>query len=693
MSKLLKLREALVANKPEYPMNYAIPATFNLFGHDALSVLNNGEHLVNPYDFLVDLIDQVLLKNYESQPVGSLSALKGVKVPKTTKKKMGGDWILKSTVYSMMIRTSTTWDHDRNGYIDENNIYHLKETGTFLKTLALLPLLDKMGVDAIYLLPISKFSLKNKKGELGSPYGVSNFFELDPSLSDPMIENNLSLDEQFQALVEAAHTLGMRVMIDIIPRTNATESDLIIDHPDWFYWINSSDLPFYKPPYVDEINDRTVSPTLKFMPTVYQSKAVLRHIGMFQFDPETQDKAKWAKLKKEYAKKGGSILELIDKHFGLTIAPAFSDHINDIQPPWTDVTFFRMYLDHPIETSKFLKDKNMPPYILFDTIKSNLYPGHKPNKALWDTLSNIIPHYQTTYGIDGARIDMGHALPKELVNQIIETARAVDPDFAFIAEELNPENAKHARGLGYNMIIGNGFSMEPHIWEGKLHHFYYKSVDLDCAVFACGETHDTPRLAARDGGQNLSEFLTVMNMFMPNGVPFINSGQEVYERQPMNTGIDPRPNELYMLEPTDPFYAKLALFDKFALHYLNHMHNDIPDNLAKVKPIRKKYLNVITDKKNYIPVTFLEGYNPVGFAYEAKDEILVIVGNANPFDAQHAKLDMAPIRKKFNLHQNEARMLYAMHEAGPRMFYEFDENKNPYFFLGAGEVKVLSFKK
>ncbi len=690
MSKLLKLREALVANKPNYPLNYAIPEMFNLFGHSSLSILNNGEHLVNPYDFLVDLIDQVLLKHYESHEVASLSQLKEAKI---AKKHMGGDWILKSTVYSMMIRTSTTWDHDRNGYVDENNIYHLKETGTFIKTLALLPLLDKMGVDAIYLLPISKFSLKNKKGELGSPYGVSNFFELDPSLADPMVGEALSLDDQFQALVEAAHTLGMRVMIDIIPRTNATESDLIIDHPDWFYWIKSSDLAVYNPPYVDEINDRTVSPTMKYMPTVYKSKKVLEHIRRFQFDPKTQNKELWAKLKKEYARKGGSILELVDKHFGLTIAPAFSDHINDIQPPWTDVTFFRMYLDHPIETSKFLEDKNVAPYILFDTIKSNLYPGHKPNKELWDTLANIIPHYQKTYGIDGARIDMGHALPKELVNQIIKTAREVDPDFAFIAEELNVDNAKFARGLGYNMIIGNGFSMQPHIWEGKLHHFYYKSVDLDCAVFACGETHDTPRLAARDGGQNLSKFLTVMNMFMPNGVPFINSGQEVYERQPMNTGIDPRPNELYMLPAEDPFYMKLALFDKFALHYLNHMHNDIPDNLARVKPIRKKYLNVITDKKNYIPISFLEGYNPVGFAYEAKDEVLIIVGNANPFDAQHVKIDLRPIRKRFDLNQNEGRILYAMHESGPRMFYEFDENQNPYFFMGAGEVKILVLQK
>lgn len=687
MSKILKLREALVKNKPSYPFNYAIPELFNLFGHEPIVSLKNGEQLVNPFDFLIDLIDHVLLENYESLPVSSLSQIKG------EHHKFGGDWIVKSTVYSMMVRASSAWDHDRNGYIDEHNIYHLKETGTFLKTLMILPMLKKMGVDTIYLLPISKFSLKNKKGELGSPYGVSNFFELDPSLSDTMIESDMSLDEQFQALVEAIHTLGMRVMIDIIPRTNATENDLIAIHPDWFYWIKSSDLPKYKPPYVHELLEKTVSPSAKYMPVVYQSKEVLDHISLFQFDPKTQDKELWKKLEKEYKKNGGSILELIDKYYGLTIAPAFSDHINDIQPPWTDVTFFRMYLDHPKDNQKYLKDTNIPPYILFDTIKSNLYPGNKPNIELWDTLANIIPHYQKTYGIDGARIDMGHALPKELVEQIITTARKVDPDFAFIAEELNPDNAVTARPLGYNMIIGNGFSMQHKVFEGNLHRFMYESHKLDCPVFACGETHDTPRLAARDGGQNLSKFLTVMNMFMPNGVPFINSGQEVYERQPMNTGIDPRPNELYMLDPSDPYYMKLALFDKFAIHYLNNMSRDIVDNLAKVSPIRKHYLNVITNKKNYMPISFTEGYNPLGFAYDAKDEVLLIIGNANPYEAQHTKVDLRPIREKFNMVAREGKLLYAMHEREPRMFFEFDENGNPYFFMGAGEVKILVIKK
>ncbi|MDY3196266.1 MAG: alpha-amylase family glycosyl hydrolase [Paracholeplasma sp.] len=687
MSKILKLREALVKNKPSYPFNYAIPDLFNLFGHNPITRLKNGEQLVNPFDYLIDLIDHVLLDKYEALPVQSLSSIRN------EHHKFGGDWIIKSTVYSMMIRTSSAWDHDRNGYIDENNVYHLKETGTFLKTLMLLPMLKKMGVDTIYLLPISKFSLKNKKGELGSPYGVSNFFELDSSLSDPMIENDLSLDEQFQVLVEAIHTLGMRVMIDIIPRTNATENDLIIDHPDWFYWIKSADMPKYKPPYVHELLEKTVSPVSKYMPTVYQSKEVLDHISLFQFDPKTQDKELWKKLEKEYRKNRGSILELIDTYYGLTIAPAFSDHINDIQPPWTDVTFFRMYLDHPRDNQQYLTDQNIPPYILFDTIKSNLYPGNKPNTALWDTLANIIPHYQKTYGIDGARIDMGHALPKELVEQIISTARKIDPDFAFIAEELNPDNAKTARPMGYNMIIGNGFSMEHKVFEGNLHRFMYESVLLDCPVFACGETHDTPRLAARDGGQNLSKFLTVMNMFMPNGVPFINSGQEVYERQPMNTGIDPRPNELYMLDSSDPYYMKLALFDKFAIHYLNHMSKDILDNLSKVSPIRQAYLDVITNKKNYLPISFTEGYNPIGFAYEAKNEILLIVGNANPYEAQHTKVDLRPIRQKFNLVAKEAKLLYAMHELEPRMFFEFDENGNPYFFMGAGEVKILVIQK
>ena len=132
---------------------------------------------------------------------------------------------------------------------------------------------------------------------------------------------------------------------------------------------------------------------------------------------------------------------------------------------------------------------------------------------MWNTLKNIIPSYQKTYGIDGARIDMGHALPNELLAMIIEEARKIDKDFAFIAEELNPDNALKAKKAGYNIIIGNGFWMEPRIWEKKLHKFVYGAKDIALPMFACAETHDTARIAGRDGGRTLARMTTVCLLY------------------------------------------------------------------------------------------------------------------------------------------------------------------------------------
>lgn len=75
------------------------------------------------------------------------------------------------------------------------------------------------------------------------------------------------------------------------------------------------------------------------MKEVYKSKNVRKHLRLFQFDPKTQDSDKWEKLREEYKSNPEvNILTLVDKYYGLTTAPAFSDHINDSQPPWSDVT-------------------------------------------------------------------------------------------------------------------------------------------------------------------------------------------------------------------------------------------------------------------------------------------------------------------------------------------------------------------
>lgn len=698
-SKLKKLLDVLKGHDHKNETyNYVIPDLWNAWGYQGEEMVRTswGELIVNPYHFYSQVIESFILPKAEDE-VNYNQSLSLIKQSYQDKPGyLGGDWIKDSVVYSMMVRTSTAWDHDRSGDLENHNLYNLNETGTFVKSLVLLPLLKKMGVDTVYMLPISKFSLKDKKGELGSPYGVSNFFEIDQSLKDNMTGSEMTVEEEFQAFVEACHILDMKVMIDIIPRTNSVESDLILEHPDWFYWVYTDTFHEYYPPYVPGLGS-TLTPKPEYLPYVYASEAVWNHIHKFSYAPNIIDPEKWERVVKEYHEtEGASILDLVSREFGLTVAPAFSDHINDVQPPWTDVTFFRMYLDHPVESQKYLGGQELPPYILFDTIKSNLYKGNIINEGLWATLSNIIPHYQQHYGIDGARIDMGHALPSELVNRIIANARTNDPDFCFIAEELQEENAKVSRDNGYNMIIGYGFYQEPRVYEHRTHNFMYESRHLPCPVFAGGETHDTPRLAARDGGRTLSKMLTVMNMFMPNGVPFINSGQEVYETQPMNTGLDCRDYEQYMLPQNDRYFGKLALFDKFALHYLNHMRWELPDILEAISKIRHDHLKTFTNVENFVGLGFDNLGDPaIGFGYieEGKrghynDNVFIIVASTNMHSPIDVTVHLENLREQSKNTWCTGKLLFSTHE-WQREVHEFDYNRNLHLHLHPGEVKII----
>lgn len=689
LSKLEKLSKVLIRKVKKGNINYAIPDLWNAWNYEGkeLRKIPSQELLVNPYKFYSSLIADYILPNKEKQNDYHKS-LSSIKKQKLQVGELGGDWVRKSVLYSTMIRTSSAWDHDRSFSLDLSNFNDIKETGTFVKTLALLPLLKKMGVDTLYLLPISRFSLKDKKGELGSPYGIANFFDLDPNLKDSMTGNEMTLEEEFQALVEACHILDMRVVIDIIPRTNSVENDLIKDHPDWFYWIKASEASTYRVPYVEGLNN-TLSPESKYMEKVYSSKDVLRHINMFQMNPKEKNEA----LFNEVLKQDGNLIENIEKSFDLKVAPAFSDHINDVQPPWTDVTFFRMFMDHPKENLKYLHGKKTNPYILFDTIKSNLFPGKKPNLELWDTLVNIIPHYQNTYGIDGARIDMGHALPTKLLQRIINKARNVDPNFAFIAEELNPGNAIKAKESGYNIIIGNGFWMEPRIWEKKLHKFIYSAKDIVLPMFACAETHDTARIAGRDGGKKLARLTTTLNMLLPNLVPFINSGQEVYETQPMNTGVDCTSADKFKLPQDDLYYGKLALFDKYAIHYLNENRWELADHLSGIKKIRNTWLDQITDLDCYLPIYFNEFDTPaIGVSYYNKKtkKCLLVVANSNVYNDIECNASIDKLRKAAKNLNNSGKLLYSTYEFG-RDYHDFSPDGKIYFHLGAGEVKVIEF--
>ena len=196
-SKLEKLLKVLKENKQER-INYTVP---DLWFLEELSIphknLPSKEIMVNPYDFYSAVIEEYVLPNKKEKINYSKSLSKALKVKPTN-----GDWVKRAVLYSMMIRTSSSWDHDRSFSLDIKNMDGLKETGTFVKTIALLPLLKALGANVLYLLPISKYALKDKKGELGSPYSVQSFTELDPALKETMTGDKMTIDEEFEALVD-----------------------------------------------------------------------------------------------------------------------------------------------------------------------------------------------------------------------------------------------------------------------------------------------------------------------------------------------------------------------------------------------------------------------------------------------------------------------------------------------------------
>ena len=73
---------------------------------------------------------------------------------------------------------------------------------------------------------------------------------LDENLSEPLL--GLSPEQQFKALVDVAHLLGIKVVCEFVFRTASISSDAALEHPDWFYWILESAAKDFAPPVFDE---------------------------------------------------------------------------------------------------------------------------------------------------------------------------------------------------------------------------------------------------------------------------------------------------------------------------------------------------------------------------------------------------------------------------------------------------------
>ncbi len=573
---------------------------------------------INPVEYYTDFVQDYLYSRVSSEVKDYLLPLSFANRDE--------NWLANGSIYCLDVRTASSWDHNGDRAIVARG-EEVSELGTFLKTLLLLPHIKRLGIDILYLLPILKTGDVYGKGELGSFYAIKNFYQLNDDLHDPLLDlpgEIFPMEVEFKAFIEACHLLGIRVIFDFPLRTASRDNDLLKDHPEWFYWIKKDQLPNYQVPEYDCLGVH-VAATPERLHKIYYLPETLEYIKMFSYAPNKLDLHLWDSLAAKFRDEEENILDLIEESYGLTTAPAYADWINDPQPSWDDITFLRLYLDEPLVREGFFDDTT-PPFLFFDSIKTNWYRGKVPNQDLWKYLSGIIRHYQENFGIDGARIDMAHALPEDLERMIISRVLEFDPDFKFISEDLQNSNHEIASKKGYHSIIGESWSSEGRLDVENLEKLLRELPTLSIPSFACAETPDTPRAASRDGGRVFCRLVGVMNYFLPNSSPFISNGFDLYERQPMNLGLDNTEEGRYMLGESDLYYGRLAFFDRYQMHWLNEGSKEMLTLLRRAQSLRKEYWSLLNERNAF----YLDGEiesDVIRFGYRDKEKELVCLVN------------------------------------------------------------------
>jgi len=75
-------------------------------------------------------------------------------------------------------------------------------------------------------MPIHPVGTINRKGSLGSPYSISDYYGINPEFG--------TLDD-FRHLLATAHALGFHLVIDLVANHTAWDNKLIHEHPDYFH--------------------------------------------------------------------------------------------------------------------------------------------------------------------------------------------------------------------------------------------------------------------------------------------------------------------------------------------------------------------------------------------------------------------------------------------------------------------------
>ena len=119
---------------------------------------------------------------------------------------------------------------DMKTFLNSTNIYEVNvrqytHEGTFAAFAKHLPRLKDMGVQVLWIMPITPISVEKRQGTLGSYYACSDYVSINPEFGN--------LDD-FKTLVKQTHDLGMYLIIDWVTNHTGYDHTWAKEHSDWY---------------------------------------------------------------------------------------------------------------------------------------------------------------------------------------------------------------------------------------------------------------------------------------------------------------------------------------------------------------------------------------------------------------------------------------------------------------------------
>ncbi len=107
----------------------------------------------------------------------------------------------------------------------ECNVRQFSPEGNFAGVSRQIPRLKTLGVDVLWIMPIHPIGKARRKGTLGSPYSVRDYYAINPDYG--------TLDG-FKALVKTAHDQNIKIVMDWVPNHTSWDAVWKQKYPEYY---------------------------------------------------------------------------------------------------------------------------------------------------------------------------------------------------------------------------------------------------------------------------------------------------------------------------------------------------------------------------------------------------------------------------------------------------------------------------